>query len=81
MPKEWTTAEQKAYLNSHITAYCTARTDGSLQGFWQRVSQGFFEKWPARSATLPGEPHMPLTAEQTTTIQEAIKDQRIVRCY
>jgi hypothetical protein len=45
---EWTTSEQKAWLEGRKPAYRAAQTDGGhrFRQFWVETFDGWFSRWP-----------------------------------
>src|SRR5262245_41698126 len=52
-PVEWTTEEQRLWLEERKPAYTSAQTNGSknFKGFWATTFDSWFERWPIEELT------------------------------
>ncbi|KAG9316950.1 hypothetical protein JVU11DRAFT_3036 [Chiua virens] len=77
MPQEWTTKEQKKFLQDELTVFKQIGGRNYTKN-WPALYQRWFRKWPERQYALPGVADtISLTAEQTKVLADAIAQRQL----
>ena len=78
MPKEWTTKEQKEFLQEELVVYKSMGTKGYSRQ-WPYFLQRWSQRWPERAATFPDlSSDDVLSPEQEKTLKDAITNRHEV---
>ncbi|KAF8131689.1 hypothetical protein EV363DRAFT_1158891 [Boletus edulis] len=77
MPQEWTTDEQKIFLQEELVKFKRI-TGRKYTKNWAELFRRWFQRWPERNTILSGIPDSTtLTPEQTKTLAEAIHQRQL----
>jgi len=78
MPKEWTTDEQKVFLQDELVRY-TSMSTKEYSHHWMDFLQRWSQRWPERAATFPTlSSDDVLSPEQEETLKDAITNRHEV---
>lgn len=79
---EWTSEEQKEWLNIHLPGYLKCSTKASYVKFWPPVYEQWEEQWPIYKELWPDLPEgETLNAIQSDLEGKAVKKRQKVRCH
>lgn len=80
---QWTSTEQKKFLESHYSDFLKQQLKATLTSFWVSVNLEFLKRWPEIDVQYPGKQRSELSEQEQELLGIAVdkRKQVIKYCY